>query len=150
VVFFTRGMGRRLRALLGLSPREALRYLGESSAIVKEMISLRDVYRKDRYKLYRDLVVETMYRAGSRYIPAPYPGRILLFLVGGLQVGADLDTRVWCDLAPDRCRVFRTSASDFGGLLKTHHLRALANSLTEQLREFSSVSGASRVSGLPS
>jgi hypothetical protein len=135
--------------LLGLSPRDALRYLGESSAIVKEMISLRDVYRKDRYKLYRDLVVEATYRAGSRYIPAPYPGRILLFLAGGLQVGADLDTRmVWCDVARDRCQVFRTSASDIGGLLKTPHLRALANSLTEQLREFSTVSGSSSVSGL--
>jgi len=134
--------------LLGLSPREALRYLGESSAIVKEMISLRDVYRKDRYKLYRDLVVEATYRAGSRYIPAPYPGRILLFLAGGLQVGADLDTRmVWCDVASDRCQVFRTSASDIGGLLKTPHLRALANSLTEQLREFSSASRASSVHG---
>ena len=148
LVLFTRGMGRRLRALLGLSPREALRYLGESSAIVKEMISLRDVYRKDRYKLYRDLVVEATYRAGSRYIPAPYPGRILLFLAGGLQVGADLDTRmVWCDVASDRCQVFRTSASDIGGLLKTPHLRALANSLTEQLREFSSASRASSVHG---
>ena len=135
--------------MLGLSPRDALRYLGESSAIVKEMISLRDVYRKDRYKLYRDLVVEATYRAGSRYIPAPYPGRILLFLAGGLQVGADLDTRmVWCDVARDRCQVFRTSASDIGGLLKTPHLRALANSLTEQLREFSTVSGSSSVSGL--
>jgi len=142
-------VSKRLGVLLGLSPREALRYLGESSAIVKEMICRRDVYRKDRYMLYRDLVVEATYRAGSRYILAPYPGRILLFLAGGLQVEADLDTRmVWCDVARDGCRVFRTSASDFGGLLKTPHLKALANDLTEQLREFSSVSGASRVSGL--
>jgi hypothetical protein len=115
------------------------------------MISLRDVYRKDRYKLYRDLVVETTYRAGSRYIPAPYPGRILLFLAGGLQVEADLDTRmVWCDVARDRCRVFRTSASDIGELLKTPHLRALAEDLAERLREFSSASRASSVHGLVS
>ncbi len=77
------------------------------------MILRRDVYRGDRYKRYRDLVVEATYRAGSRYVPAAYAGRILLFLAGNLQVEADSDTRlVWCDLAREGCVVVRTSAAD--------------------------------------
>jgi thioesterase domain-containing protein len=132
-----------------LPPREGFRYLRENSVIVKEMILRRDVYRGDRYKRYANYVMEATYRAGSRYIPAAYAGRILLFLADNRHIEADSDTRlVWCDLARDGCLVVRTGAGEFWELLKNPHVRALADHLAERLRESSRASATSSVYGL--
>ena len=99
--------------------RHATRFAisARTAHIVKEMILRRDIYRGDSYKRYRDLVFEANYRAGSRYIPTDYPGRILLLLAGNFKVGPELDTRlVWCELARDGCHVVRIPASDLGEL----------------------------------
>jgi thioesterase domain-containing protein len=148
LTFLVRGLGRHLSALLSRSPREAFRYLYDKSAIVKEMIRRRDIYRGDPYKRYTDLVLEATYRAGSRYIPAAYAGRILLFLAGNLNVEPDQDTRlVWRDLARDGCLVVRTTGSDFGEFLKEPHAKALAEHLAEHLQESSSATPASNIYG---
>ena len=150
-IVLARGLGRHLGVLRSLPVREAFRYLRENSAIVKEMILRRDIYRGDNYRRYRDLVVEVTHSAASSYVPGAYPGGILLFLAGNLQVEADWDTRlVWCHLARDGCLVVRTSASDFGELLQKPHVRALADNLAERLREWPHTPGASSVYGLVS
>jgi amino acid adenylation domain-containing protein len=148
-IFLAQGVGRHWGAMRRLPPREAFRYLQRSGAIVKEMILRRDVYRGDRYKRYRDLVVEVTYRAASHYVPVAYPGRILLFLAGNLQVEPGSDTRLlWCDLARAGAFVVRTRARDLGELLSKPHVRALAENLTQQLRELSTAPGASSSHGL--
>ncbi|MBZ5622001.1 MAG: amino acid adenylation domain-containing protein [Acidobacteriia bacterium] len=150
-IFLVRGLGRHLGVMLSLPPREVFRYFRENSVIVKEMILRRDVYREDRYKRYRDLVWEANYRAGSRYIPAAYAGRILLFLAGNRKVEADSDTRLaWCELARDGCEVVRTTAGDLMDFLKKPHVKALADKLAEQLRESPGAAGASSIYGLVS
>ena len=150
-IFLARGVGRRFRALGTLSPSEAFRCLCRDSALVKEMIFRRDFYRGDSHKRYKDLVVEVTHCAASRYVPAAYPGRILLFLADNLEVEASCDTRlVWCDLARMGSSVVKTSAHDFGELLRKPHVRALAENLAEQLRDFSRASGASSVHGFVS
>jgi thioesterase domain-containing protein len=151
LIFLVRGLGWHLGVMLSFPPREAFRYLRQKSAIVKEMILRRDIYRGDRYERYRDLVVEATYRAGSRYIPAAYAGRILLFLAGNRKVEADSDTRlVWCELARDGCLVVRTTAGGGGELLKKPYVNVLADNLAERLRESSSEAGASSIYGLVS
>jgi amino acid adenylation domain-containing protein len=148
-IFLARGVGRHLGALRRLPPNEAFRYLGRNGALLKEMILRGDVYRGDRYTRYRDLVVEVTYRAASHYVPVAYPGRILLFLAGNLQVEPGSDTRlVWCDLARAGACVVRTRARDLGELLRKPHVRALAESLAKQLSELSIASGASSSHGL--
>jgi amino acid adenylation domain-containing protein len=143
-IFFGRAVGRHLGALRGLPPDEVFRYLRGSGAIIKEIILRRDVYRGDRYKRYREIVVDATHRAASRYVPAPYPGPVLLFLAGNLQVEADSDTRlIWRDLARGGATVVRTRARDFGELVRKPHVRTIAENLAEPLREPST---ASRVS----
>ena len=151
LIFLVRGLGRHLGIMLNLSPGEAVRHLRENVAIVKEMIRRRDIYREGRYRHYIELLAEANYRAGSRYIPAAYAGRILLFLAGNMKIEADSDPRlVWCELARDGCLVVRTTASDRAELLKKPHVKALAESLAERLRESSSPVGVSSIYGLVS
>jgi thioesterase domain-containing protein len=144
--FLVRGLSRHLGVMLRLPPREAFRYFRENGAIVKEMILRRDIYRGDRYRRYRDLVWEANYRAGSRYIPAAYAGRILLFLADNQKVEADADTRlVWCELAHGGCLVVRTNASSMAELLKKPYAKALADNLVERLRESSNAAADSSI-----
>jgi amino acid adenylation domain-containing protein len=151
LIFLVRGLGRHLGIMLRLSPLKSFRHLRENISIVREMILRRDVYREDTRKRYLDLVVEANYRAGSRYIPAAYAGRILLFFAGNLKVEADSDTRlVWRELAREECLVVRTAAGDAAELLKKPHVKALADNLAEWLRESSSPVSASNVHGVVS
>jgi amino acid adenylation domain-containing protein len=148
LIFLVRGLARHLRVMVSRRPREAFRHLRANCAIVKEMLLRRDIYRGDRYKRYRDLVWEASYRAGSRYIPAAYAGRVVLFLAGGLKVEADLDTRLfWLELARGGCEVVRTSAGGFGEFLKKPHAKDLADNLAARLRESRSVTADSSVDG---
>ena len=144
--FLVRGLRRHLVAMLSHPGLEAFRYLREKSTIVREMVVRRDIYRGDPYKRYTDLVFEATCRAASRYTPAAYPGRILLFLAGNLKVEKELDTRLtWCDLACNGCVVVRTAADGPLDLLKEPHARTLANEMAERLRESSSSAGPSGV-----
>lgn len=139
LTFLVRGLDRRLGALLSLSPREVLGNLRETCGIVGEMILRRDIYRGDRYKRDKDLVVEITHRAGSQYTPTTYSGSVLLILAGNLETDADSDTRmVWRGLARGGCAVVRTPASSFGELLKKPHVKVLAESVAARLRENSS------------
>ncbi|HEY6344892.1 MAG TPA: amino acid adenylation domain-containing protein [Bryobacteraceae bacterium] len=136
-VFFARGLGRHVRAMLRLPPREALRYFREKSPIIREMIVRRDVYRGIEYKRYIDFVVEAAYRAGSRYDPASYAGDILLFIAGNLKVEAGWDTRLaWRELARDGCAVVRLAAGNAAEVLKKPYVKALADRLMEGLRNW--------------
>ncbi|HEY7387937.1 MAG TPA: amino acid adenylation domain-containing protein [Bryobacteraceae bacterium] len=136
-LFFVRGAMRHLRALLSLPPRQAGRYFRAKSGILKEMLLYRDVYRGDRYKRNHDLVFEANYRAGSRYIPGPYAGRIVHIVAGNLKVDRAIDTRlVWCDLAAGGCEMVGTSAARMWDLLKQPEVKELAERLTERLTEF--------------
>jgi amino acid adenylation domain-containing protein len=149
LVFLTRGLASHLSVMRNLSLSEAFRHLRGNIAIVKQMILRRDVYREDRYKRYIDLLVEANYRAGSRYIPAAYPGHILLVYAGTLGIEADLDPRlVWRDLARDGCRVVQTAAGDGNALLTKPHVKALAGSLAEWLRELPDDAGISGKAGV--
>jgi thioesterase domain-containing protein len=150
--FFFQGLARHLGALRKLPPGEALRYFRDHSAIIWEMILRRDVYRGNRYKRYASLVSEANNRAGSRYIPTPYAGRILLFVAGNRNVDAAWDTRLsWRELALEGYEVFRTDTRDFLGLLKKPHVKTFVGQLNEQLRQFSNVPArASSLSGLVS
>jgi thioesterase domain-containing protein len=146
-VFVVRGIGRHIAAMFRLPLPQAVRYFYDKVTIVKEMMRRRDVYRGDRYKRYVDRVWEANYRAGSRYVPAAYAGRIVLYLAANLEVAADSDTRlVWCELALDGCEVVRINAAGLGALLKTPHVKVLAEHLAERLREASGAV-ASRVLG---
>jgi thioesterase domain-containing protein len=135
-IFFGRGVARHLRAALQFPPREALRYVFQKSHIIREMILRRDVYRGD-HKRYRDLAVETTYRACSRYVPAAYAGRISLFLAGNLEIEANSDTRLcWRDFARDGCVVVRTNARALSDeILKRPHVEAVADQLAQQMRQ---------------
>jgi thioesterase domain-containing protein len=148
LIFLGRGLGRHLGVMLRLPPGEAFRHLRENIAIVKEMILRRDVYREDKHKRYIDLVVEANYRAGSRYIPSAYAGRILLFFAGNLNIEADLDPRlVWRDLAREGCLVVRTAAGGAGEILTRPHVKALADNMAEWLRDSSRKASVSTVYG---
>jgi thioesterase domain-containing protein len=137
LIFFVRGLGKHACAMMRLSPRAAWRYFRENSPIVKEMIVRRDVYRGVEYRRYIDFVVEAAYRAGSRYVPASYPGRILLFVAGNLKVEPGWDTRLaWRELAGDDCPVVRMAASRADDLLKKPYVNTLADELAERLREW--------------
>jgi amino acid adenylation domain-containing protein len=133
-IFLLRGLGRHFGAMLRLRPREAFRYFRRKSAIVKEMVYHRDIYRPKRY---RQSVFEANYRAGSRYFPLPFPGRIVLFLTGDEQTENATDTSlVWCELAREGCAVCRNPASDFWELLRKPHVKAFADNLTDRMREW--------------
>jgi thioesterase domain-containing protein len=136
-VFFARGLGRHGRAMLGLPPREAWRYFRENSPIIREMIVRRDVYRGIEYKRYIDFVVEAAYRAGSRYVPTPYAGDILLFIAGNLRVEAGWDTRLdWRELARHGCAVVRLAAGNAAEVLKKPYVKVMTDRLMEGLRNW--------------
>jgi amino acid adenylation domain-containing protein len=135
-IFLARGLGRHLGIMLKLSPGEASRHLRGNIATVREIILRRDVFREGKYGHYIEILAEANYRAGSRYTPAVYPGRILLVYAGNLKIEADRDTRlVWRNLARDGCRVVRTAAAWGGEVLTKPHVKALAGGLAEWLRE---------------
>ena len=137
LLFFVRGMIRHLGVLLSLPPRKACHYFRQKSTIIKEMFLYRDFYRGDRYKRNRDLVFEANYRAGSRYIPTPFGGRIVYIMAGSREVDSATDTRlVWCELAAGGCQVVRTRAAELWDLLKTPIVKELADHLGECLAEF--------------
>jgi amino acid adenylation domain-containing protein len=147
LIFLARELGRHLGIMLNLSPGEAFRHLRGNIATVREIILRRDVYREGRYRHYIELLAEANYRAGSRYIPAAYPGRILLVYAGNLNIEADRDTRlVWRNFARGGCRVVRTAAAWGTEVLTKPHVKALAGSLAEWLRESPDEAG---VSGKP-
>src|ERR1051326_2953502 len=99
LIFLARGLSSHFGVAKKLPLREAFRYVREHSSIIKEMILRQDVYRGNRYKRYSNLVWEANCRAGSRYVPAPYAGSILLFLAGNLKVEHGVDTRLsWGEL----------------------------------------------------
>jgi thioesterase domain-containing protein len=151
LIFLFQGLGRHLRALLTLPPSRAVRHLRENSAIVKQMILRKDVYRGDRYKRYRDVVMEANYRAGSRYVPNRYPGRILLLIAENHKVQNDLDTRlVWRELAGKGSLVVRIPARESWELLKKPYVQALAESLTASLRDNLSAPDPTRIHKLVS
>ncbi|HVT93824.1 MAG TPA: amino acid adenylation domain-containing protein [Bryobacteraceae bacterium] len=138
LTFLVRGLVRRISALLTPSPREVLASLRETCAIAREMILRQDIYRGDRYKRDRDLVVEITHRAVSQYTPTPYSGSVVLILAGNLENNADSDPRmVWGELARGGCAVVRTPASNFGELLKRPHVKVLAESVATRLQEAS-------------
>jgi thioesterase domain-containing protein len=141
-VFFTRGLGRHVRAMLRLPPLEALRYFREKSPIIREMIVRRDIYRGNVYKRYIEFIVEAAYRAGSRYVPTSYAGDILLFIAGNLKVEAGWDTRLaWRELARDGCAVVRLAAGNFAEVLEKPYVKALADRLMEGLRNWPEAAG---------
>jgi amino acid adenylation domain-containing protein len=126
--FLAEGVARHLAALSRLGPGEAIRYIREKSAIVKEMLLSRDVYRGNR-KHYEHRVFEANYRAGARYEPAYLPGCIRLFLAGGLEVDPALDTRLaWRDLS-EEVSITKSTGTDVIDLLKGQHMGAFAESL---------------------
>jgi amino acid adenylation domain-containing protein len=134
-LFLVRGMSRHFGAMLRLPPRRAVRYFREKSAIVKEMLLYRDIYRGDRQKRYRDLIFEANYRAGSRYVPTAFAGHTQLFLAGGRHVEPDKDTRlVWRDLS-ESCDVVRNAAPDAMDLLGKPQVEIFANNLAKWMYE---------------
>ena len=145
LIFLIRGLARHLIAPRHLRFREAVRYWRDNSTIIKEMILQRDVYRGDRFKRYTILLYTANCRAGSRYIPAPYPGHVLVYLAGNLKVDAEFETRLtWCELARGGHEVFEMPAADFKQLLKRPHVKILADNLSERLRKIAPVAPAVR------
>jgi thioesterase domain-containing protein len=134
-IFLVGAMRRHLAAVLRLPPHQAVRYLREKSALLTEMLFYRDVYRGDRQKRYGHLVFESNYRAGSRYIPAPYPGRVHLFLAGDRNGETATDTRLaWCDLSGDSV-VVRNAVTGVMDLLKKPYVNVFAERLAEWMRD---------------
>lgn len=150
-IFFGRGLVRHVSTALQFSPRDAFQYVRQKSSIIREMILRHDVYRGDRYKRYQDLIVEATYRAASRYVPTGYPGRISLFFASNLEVKANSDTRLcWRDFARKGSVVIRMDARDLSEILRRPHVEAIADNLSQQMRQMANSDVNSSVYGLVS
>jgi hypothetical protein len=100
------------------------------------MILHRDIYRGNRFKRFGSQVWGAAYRAGSRYVPTPFTGRILLFLVDNRNIESDADKRLgWSELAGEGCLLVPITGGDRGAVLKRPIVKALADNLTERLRD---------------
>jgi amino acid adenylation domain-containing protein len=134
-IFLIRGLLRHLGAMLGLPPGQAIHYFRLKSAIIREMVRHRDIYRGEWSASYKNLVIEANYRAGSRYVPAPLPGRLLLFLAANRNRESDEELLAWSRLARQSCPVFRISGEDVNDLIRYPYVQELAVNLKEQLDE---------------
>jgi hypothetical protein len=121
--------------MLKLPVSQGIRYFREKGVLLREMLFYCDVYRGDRRKRYANLVFEANYRAGSRYIPAPFAGSTHLFLTDRQYGETVADTRlVWRDLS-ENCIVVANPVGDFMDLLKRPYVKVFAERLAQWMRE---------------
>ena len=82
-----------------------------------------------------DPVTAANHRAGSRYIPAAYPGHITLLIPEDADLETGNDPRLsWRTLAGSGCTHVRITG-DRGTMLNHPHVEVLAGKLREQLDE---------------
>ena len=135
LLFFARAMGRHLGEMVKLPVSQGIRYFREKGVLLREMLFYRDVYRGDRRKRYRDSVFEANYRAGSRYLPAPYAGSAHLFLANDKFVETVADTRlVWRELI-ENCIVVPNPVGDSMDLLQKPYVQVFADRLAQWMWE---------------
>jgi len=126
---------RHLDAMRGLPLRESCRYVRRKIVIIRDMALSKSIRSKDHAVRRGEQVIRANHRAGARYVPSRYPGRILLFLPTDGAVELDRDPRlVWGTFAEKGCRVIHVTG-DRGNLLNRPHVQVLAANLTEQLHE---------------
>jgi hypothetical protein len=121
--------------MLRLPLGQGFRYFRQKIAIIRNLLLPSRIDSKDQSAHRSELVTRANHRAAARYIPARYPGRILLFLPTEGSIEGDRDPRlVWGTFAEKGCRVINITG-DRGNLLSRPHVQVLANNLTEQLHE---------------
>ena len=117
-------------ALWHLPWRQRWRFLREKATVLNEVVAQRDLYRGDRFLLFRQLVTAANQRAAARYRPRPYPGGVALIVSTERPVGTEGDPRLtWAGLATGESRVLRVDAMDSGSVLRSPHVEQLAESL---------------------
>jgi amino acid adenylation domain-containing protein len=135
IVFLTRASRRHFDTVVKLPARQVVRYVREKSALIKEMLFYRDVYRGDRRKRYEGLVNEANYRAASSYVPTPYPGAIHLFLAGDGYGETPADTRLaWCSLSSN-CTVVPNAVAEVADFLRKPYVKVFAERLADWARK---------------
>jgi thioesterase domain-containing protein/phenylacetate-coenzyme A ligase PaaK-like adenylate-forming protein/acyl carrier protein len=130
-----RAVPRHVGVMLRLPLGQRFRYFRQKIAIIRNLVLPSRIDSKDRSAHYRELVTRANYCAAARYTPAPYPGRILLFIPAEESIEGDRDPRlVWGTFAEQGCRVINITG-DRGNLLSRPHVQVLASNLREQLHE---------------
>src|SRR6185437_2469102 len=87
---------RHLDAMRGLPLRESCRYVRRKIVIIRDLALSKSIRSKDHAVHRGEQVIRANHRAGARYVPSRYPGRILLLLPTDGAVEPDRDPRlVW-------------------------------------------------------
>jgi amino acid adenylation domain-containing protein len=136
LVFLGQGIARHVRTMRQRPPGQRLNYIWEKARILNEIVVQRDVYRGDSQTLHHDLVVRANQRAAARYVPAPYPGSVILIIPDGIPLSSEQDPRlVWKTLAKGECTTILVPGKDSGALLKPLYMRGLTDVLSRELTE---------------
>jgi thioesterase domain-containing protein len=129
-------VGRMLlyaRTLWHLERAERLHYLKTRLTLLREAVATRDPFRGDQRELYLSLVAQANLGAFRRYVPRPYPGRVIVFTAEDRRVRMGTDRRVtWRELVT-AMETFTVPGHDSGSSLIEPHVQVLAEHLERYL-----------------
>ncbi|MCC7133143.1 MAG: amino acid adenylation domain-containing protein [Gemmatimonadales bacterium] len=150
-VRFVAGRLRRYaRTLSGLPWRKRWGFVREKLGVAAQVVQQRDLYRGNRFVLYREQVSAANQRAAARYRPRPYPGALHLIMSTERGVGNENDSRtLWARLAAPDTRILWTTAPDSGAVLRSPYAEQLAASLRPLLLDRPPGAASGPVSGTP-
>jgi thioesterase domain-containing protein len=149
VQFVAGRLRRYLRTLSTLPWRKRWRFVREKLGVAAQVVQQRDLYRGNRFVLYREQVSAANQRAAARYRPKPYPGGLHLILSTERGLGNSTDLRtLWARLAGPDTRILWTTAPDSGAVLRSPYAEQLAASLRPLLLDRPPTPAANPVSGM--
>jgi len=123
-----------LQDLARLRGRERLEYLRKRLELLSRVIFRRGVSEVSRSAYYGEVVRQSNLAAVHRYQPRAYPGRVVLLLAQGRDVGSGEDPRLtWSGVAGGGLEVHSVPGDDSGLTLMKPNVEALAQRLKSYL-----------------